>query len=1030
MDGCEFVIPLALALLRTLELTDKTTHASHKRLTALMPGRKYTVLEAQTKDQKKPKNRSRVLNAFSIAEQETPSRTKIRKNRLGEVEELGRKRGRDDHPEPAVEEDGARNSKRLKRGDKDRFGQEVEGGSDSEGNEWVTGHVDEDDDSELDSDEAMGDSDSEVYEGFSLRESSNRKSTKRKATLPSRNAGMPENINMNENYDDIIGEPVSDDESDKFAAEAVDLADVLDERDTESEDETSAVGQSLPASRPIPGNDDSDGPNDASELSQSDGEEDGSDPAKLSALRDLVSSLSTGKTSSAPRDGFGDAQEAAAPSEYGVNPTQKLAITDLLPTITDPALRKSLRSLMDDGKQNRSRTGLAQKLDVPLAKRQQDRIDRSVAFEKSKDTLSRWIDTVKRNRRAEHLQFPLKDPDVESAKNVNKLRPTSQSQPMTDLETTIQNILVESGMASANGNLEEGQIQAFEDWAAKKMPIEEVQARRAELRRARELLFREERKAKRIKSIKSKAYRRVHRKERERNLLREQEAHEAAGIEPSEDEQEPMHRRRAEERMGAKHRESKWAKAMKGTGRARWDEGARAGITEMARREEELRKRIQGKNIHTTEFHESESESDDEGASSEEDEEGFAKRMKGRLENLKQSESASTGLASLKFMQNAEKARKARNDEDIERLQRELSGKDSFDGESDVEDETTGRRLYGPTAEIPISRMPPQHTLGEFEEGLGPEDETNSAKADVANASKGQTLRSQREFANPKHPSNGLSSETLPKQSPRHDEDPWLNPQKQHSREDENAWINPKRRSSKPIYSSDAVVIVNQDSSESQPPSLKRMPDKASRARKTKAKTSLITVDDRDSDQEAIDPSHPEPEFSNPLTTDRSLIHQAFASDAALTATSFAAEKSALADEEAPQDTAPTALPGWGTWVGEGLSKATRKSNVRHNRSFSQYNSARNKLSEGVPSKQRKDRKLDKVIVSEKRVPKTAKYLASQLPHTFETKAQYERSLRMPVGPEWSTKEVFQTQTRPRVLMKGGVITPMKKPLV
>lgn len=56
--------------------------------------------------------------------------------------------------------------------------------------------------------------------------------------------------------------------------------------------------------------------------------------------------------------------------------------------------------------------------------------------------------------------------------------------------------------------------------------------------------------------------------------------------------------------------------------------------------------------------------------------------------------------------------------------------------------------------------------------------------------------------------------------------------------------------------------------------------------------------------------------------------------------------------------------------------------------------------------------------------------MATQLPHTFETKQQYERSLRMPIGPEWSTKETVQSATKPRVMVKQGVIKPMEKPMV
>ena len=55
--------------------------------------------------------------------------------------------------------------------------------------------------------------------------------------------------------------------------------------------------------------------------------------------------------------------------------------------------------------------------------------------------------------------------------------------------------------------------------------------------------------------------------------------------------------------------------------------------------------------------------------------------------------------------------------------------------------------------------------------------------------------------------------------------------------------------------------------------------------------------------------------------------------------------------------------------------------------------------------------------------------MATQLPHQFETKQQYDGSLRLPIGPEWSTKETFQKATKPRVLIKQGVIKPMERPM-
>ena len=126
-------------------------------------------------------------------------------------------------------------------------------------------------------------------------------------------------------------------------------------------------------------------------------------------------------------------------------------------------------------------------------------------------------------------------------------------------------------------------------------------------------------------------------------------------------------------------------------------------------------------------------------------------------------------------------------------------------------------------------------------------------------------------------------------------------------------------------------------------------------------------------------------------------------------------------EEEGPQ-TEDNTLPGWGRWAGPALSKKDKAFNHR-----SRFLTVTPGV---VDAEKRKDRKLDKAIINERRQKKGAKYLAPQLPHPFETKGQYERSLRLPMGPEWGTKETFQGMTKPRVMVKQGVIKAMQKPLL
>ena len=64
-----------------------------------------------------------------------------------------------------------------------------------------------------------------------------------------------------------------------------------------------------------------------------------------------------------------------------------------------------------------------------------------------------------------------------------------------------------------------------------------------------------------------------------------------------------------------------------------------------------------------------------------------------------------------------------------------------------------------------------------------------------------------------------------------------------------------------------------------------------------------------------------------------------------------------------------------------------------------------------------------------KTIKKNNRYLATELPHPFENRAQYERSLRVPIGPEWTTKKDFQDGVKPRILLKQGIVRAIAKPV-
>ncbi|CRK42556.1 hypothetical protein BN1708_016931, partial [Verticillium longisporum] len=90
----------------------------------------------------------------------------------------------------------------------------------------------------------------------------------------------------------------------------------------------------------------------------------------------------------------------------GSKPRQKISFKDLgLAGVKDPQMKKSMKLMSKEEKE--ARPGGAKKLAIPLGKRQQDKLSRAVAYEKTNETLDRWTDRVKQDRRAEHLVFPL-----------------------------------------------------------------------------------------------------------------------------------------------------------------------------------------------------------------------------------------------------------------------------------------------------------------------------------------------------------------------------------------------------------------------------------------------------------------------------------------------------------------------------------------------------------------------------------------------------------------------------------------------
>lgn len=228
--------------------------------------------------------------------------------------------------------------------------------------------------------------------------------------------------------------------------------------------------------------------------------------------------------------------------------------------------------------------------------------------------------------------------------------------------------------------MREEDLAQTEELKMNHLSVEEVAARRAEVRKMRELMFRAEVKAKRMSKIKSKTFRRLKKKERERNAAQ-------GGDDINSDDEDAMLKHeaaRAKERATLRHKNTgKWAKAMQGRGEL--DADQRQDIHDMLDRGEKLRRRIEGRKDSDA--------SDDESSEDEADPDALRSRAFDELEALKgdadtddlAGQKKGKSVFDMKFMRDAAAREQREVDRQADDFAREIGaledGSDAEEGE-------------------------------------------------------------------------------------------------------------------------------------------------------------------------------------------------------------------------------------------------------------------------------------------------------------------------------------------------------------
>ncbi|KAL9969211.1 hypothetical protein ACROYT_G021402 [Oculina patagonica] len=705
------------------------------------------------------------------------------------------------------------------------------------------------------------------------------------------------------------------------------------------------------------------------DLSASDEEKDSGDEEKHDKLlKDIKSLSSSGKKKQRASQQRSEPNKTV--SEFHLSTVkdskQQVDLNDLIGSLNKSNEYGNLKKKLDSMQRNSGT------LDVPLPKPEAQKIQRTVAYGETKKDIEKWTPTVKKNREAEHLSFPLKpyQPPVPSVRGISV-----NFKPRTPLEEEVAAVLRGSAHVLERSNKE---LTEEEEKALLAMDLEEAKERRHELQKLRALQSYYETKCRRMKKIKSKKYHRVKRKAEKRA------AGKVAGEDQNENAEETLEkaeRLRAMERVSLKHRNtSKWAKHLIAKG------GKNADAKKLIQEQLRISRNLTEKTVESESDEEMETPAQDGGLEENADTADTYGNLLTSEDNpwkldksgtLQQETSssldndASTKLHRLMPIR-TEEARE-NNDEDLEHS--DAGGEESedeFELQPVILAEKTTKKSKK-QKEVEGKKKKKRKSEGEVE--VTAKKSKKSEKSNKTDSKK--TAKESRKVS--KKRLNSKSKDKIKSQNVTEDT---------IAEETENtAWTNSNvdigGNSEKKIsHKEQNGVAVSKD--------IRVDPKK------------IFRIEDHGNEAEEGE--------SDSLQQKRIDIRKAFANDDVVE--EFVKEKSEIEDASKPKDI-DLSLPGWGSWAGAGIKPSEKKKKL-----FTK---------KADPAPPRKDKDLSHVIISEEKSKLFSKNQVSSVPHPYGSHVQFERSMRNPVGKHWNTGTTVNQLTKPRVeTLIGTIIEPIK----
>ncbi|XP_031725797.1 U3 small nucleolar RNA-associated protein 14 homolog A [Anarrhichthys ocellatus] len=731
---------------------------------------------------------------------------------------------------------------------------------------------------------------------------------------------------------------------------------------------SSAVMDKLAAVGPdVVDYDDEEDLNKADEILTSEEEEDGEDERKRQKLLEAISALGSKRKTK-----LGERSEASVQmSEFTVKADgegDKIDLSDLIGTMekTSAVPAKTRKQLKNLLRRNHT-------IECPLTKQQSERIQRDVAFQKAATEVTRWKSIIKQNQRAEQLVFPLNQ-EPPGPKPMERV--VSGWKAQTPLEQEIFAVL------SANKQpINDPILTPAEEASMRAMSLEEAKIRRAELQKARALQSYYEAKARRERKIKSKKYHKVQNKAKRKDLLKQFDEMVQTDPAAALEELNKIELARMQERMSLKHQNSgKWAKSK--AIMAKYDDGARKAMQQQLEVNKELTQKL------VTSLN-----------NEEEEDAGDAEQLPDLVTD------AEHGLDSLNPWMTGKLSEEPTEKEKSEPVDLTAAGPgNTVEEDEDEVEETEEEALL---REFDSRRKLRQAQDTDAAPLISVDDEEDEAAAaeDPDTSDKEEEELTEftslfRGIADSRQEAEAEKAEATADASAQLEEDVIR------------------------IRTLEDMELLCQEKSTSgeaaappqQPPDTENLPSATQQAGKNKKRKRGIELNEvltkrTQVIQVPLTPTMEDTEDSDGKLDQRGLIKEAFAGDDVVS--DFLKDKRKQEDAGKPKVVDLT-LPGWGEWGGTSLKLSRSK--------------RRRFKIKTAPPPPRKDQHLPGVIMSEKRNSSISLHQVSSLPFPFESHAQFESTIRSPLGRTWNTERTVKKISKPKVVTQlGAIIEPMAR---